>query len=497
MHLKGKLFFLKKDDQILKMNTIKLLNNDFLKLSPFYLFFTILVLTSSNNFFFWDTVQLASRHAQWYYDNNFRYFLLPDSIDSGHIPFFGLSLAIIWKIFHKSLFISHLFILPFLLGIVYQSYKLVQHFFSKKNLFFVLIIFLLDPTLLSQSILVSPDIMLVFFFLYALNMILKNNRIHLIFGILGLSLISMRGMMVCIILFIFDLYLNYSPFHNKNGFIKLLDAIKPYLPAAFLSLAFFIYHYSQKGWIGYHPDSPWAPCFEKVDFNGFIRNIFILTWRLIDYGRIFLWISFFGIFILKFREIKFNTGLKVLLILCSVFILLFPLTMLTHKNLLGHRYLLPVYLVFSLLTCYLVFEQFENNKLKYLFLTVITAGLLTGNLWVYPEKIAQGWDSTLAHMPYYKLRSQMINYIRQNRIPYSDIGTEFPNLASFKYIDLENEDIGFVKKDLKINRYIFYSNVMNDFTDEEIELLYSKWIIEKELRLFQVKIILFKNPVFN
>jgi hypothetical protein len=415
-------------------------------------------------------------------------------MDSGHIPFFGLSLAIIWKVFHKSLFVSHLFILPFLIGIVYQSFKLIQLFFKKKYLYYALIVFLLDPTLLSQSLLVSPDVILVFFFLYSLNMILKNKRMPLLVGTLGLSLISMRGMMVCIILFIFDFYYNYSKFNKKNWITSLLFSIKPYLPAAIVSLSFFIYHYAQKGWIVYHPDSPWAPCFEKVDFNGFLRNILILLWRLFDYGKIFLWISSISILILKFGKIKFNKSLKDLLIICLLFILLLPISMLIHKNLLGHRYLLPVFLMFSLFTSYLIFEQLDNNKLKYLFFSIATIGLLTGNLWVYPEKIAQGWDSTLAHVPYYKLRIQMMNYIRQKNIPYSDIGTTFPNLATFKYIDLVNEDVGFVNKNLKSNRYIFYSNIMNDFSDEEIELLYSNWIIEKEIKLCQIKIVLFKNP---
>lgn len=476
------------------MKSSRLFRNDFLKLSPFYLFFIILTFASSHNFFFWDTIQLASRHAQWYYDNNFRYFLLPDSMNSGHIPFFGLSLALIWKIFNKSLFISHLFILPFLIGMVYQSSELIKYLFHRKNLLYVLTVFLLDPTLLSQSILVSPDIVLIFFFLFSLNMILKNKRRNLLSGILGLSLISMRGMMLCLVLFVFDFYYNYSRFKKENFYTKLLNSIIAYLPAAIISLLFLAYHYFEKGWIGYHPDSPWASCFEKVDFSGFVRNIFILVWRLADYGRIFLWIIFAVTLVMSFHKVKFNADLKNLLILSSLLILLFPFSMLIHRNLLGHRYLLPAYLIFSLLTCYVVFEIFPYNKLKYLLFVIIAAGLLTGNLWIYPEKIAQGWDSTLAHVPYYTLRNQMLSYVKQKSIPYSEIGTEFPNLATFKYIDLADEDIGFVKKDLKSNRFVFYSNIMNDFTDEEIDVLYNNWTVEKELKLFGIKVILFRNP---
>ena len=107
---------------------------------------TVLILFSLDHIFFWDTVQLASKHATFYYDNELKLALLPDEIDSGHIPTFGYLLAVLWTIFGKSLWISHLFILPFAIGIAWQLNKLVRHYFDKQHHIWVMLIVLADTT---------------------------------------------------------------------------------------------------------------------------------------------------------------------------------------------------------------------------------------------------------------------------------------------------------------------------------------------------------------
>ena len=57
--------------------------------------------------FFWDTVQLASKHAHHFYENGLRWTPLPPEIDSGHPPVFGYYLALAWTCFGKTLPASH------------------------------------------------------------------------------------------------------------------------------------------------------------------------------------------------------------------------------------------------------------------------------------------------------------------------------------------------------------------------------------------------------
>jgi hypothetical protein len=80
----------------------------------------LLVVTNRNNGFFWDTIQLASQHGNYYYSNNFSNLLLPIELDSGHIPTFGMYIALIWKVFGRTVEASHLAMLPFAIGIVWQ-----------------------------------------------------------------------------------------------------------------------------------------------------------------------------------------------------------------------------------------------------------------------------------------------------------------------------------------------------------------------------------------
>ncbi|NJL76258.1 MAG: hypothetical protein HC892_15805 [Saprospiraceae bacterium] len=113
---------------------------------------------------FWDTVQLAGKHAHWYYETHFQYLLLPEQIDSGHPPFFGIYLALMWKLFGKSLFVSHFAIFPFTLWSIYSSGE-IGKFFLGRPFWIVLPLFLiLDPTFAAQNVLVSPDAVLIALF---------------------------------------------------------------------------------------------------------------------------------------------------------------------------------------------------------------------------------------------------------------------------------------------------------------------------------------------
>lgn len=466
---------------------------EIIKLTPFFLFFVLLTWFVSGNIFFWDTIQLGARHGLFFYENNFSQLLLPESIDSGHIPTFGAYLALVWIIFGKSLLVSHFAMLPFLFGIIWQSFILLKKFINPKYLYFALILFLADATLLSQSTLMSPDIVLVFFFLLGVNSILQNRKLLLSVAIIGLFLVSMRGMIVAFALLIIDIILNIEFKDIKSVILQLLRKSIIYLPALLIFILYNLYHYKQKGWIGYHDDSPWAVCFVPVGIKGFLFNLGILIWRLIDFGRVFIWIGAFVIVLKYFKEIKNDK--KPLRIVIIFFAVLFCLSIsfLLYKGLSMHRYLLPVYLVVALFVIYLIFEKLKTEKAKYIVFTLVLIGLLSGNLWVYPEKISQGWDATLAHLPYYGLRKQMINYIEQENINFEDVACVFPNTTEQKFLELSNDTRKHVSKDIDNNKYVLYSNIYNDFKDDEIDKLKSDFILLKEFKRFNIFLRLYKK----
>src|SRR5438045_3352806 len=93
------------------------------KYLPFFLLPIVVVFLSRNNPFFGDTTY-HSTIAQWFLETDFKSLILPFDMDAGHPPFFGAYLAIVWKAFGKSLAVSHFAVLPFIIGIYWQLYRL-------------------------------------------------------------------------------------------------------------------------------------------------------------------------------------------------------------------------------------------------------------------------------------------------------------------------------------------------------------------------------------
>jgi hypothetical protein len=538
-----------------------------------YPFFALIIAATwsvRDNFFFWDTMQLASQHAHFFYENNnFSTFLLPDEMDSGHPPTFGFYLASMWKIFGKSLIVSHLAMLPFLLGIVWQAWKLGEKTLGEGWTLWFLLLLLVCPVVAGQAVLVSPDIVLLFFFLMALNAIFNFNdsndfkfqfNTQLAIAILGLSAISMRGMMVVFALFIFNFLIKFNYFKsliinskidfnsikkqlklnksiNKNDLktVKfnselnelktnkndlktsknnskgplsiwhemtsrksgkgILGLFSPFFAGILFAFGFLFYHFMQKGWIGFHINSPWMPAFQKVNtIAELARNSAILMWRLIDFGHLFLWlICIYGL--IKNRGKIYPITRLLIVLLITLLIVLTP-TLLMYKGLLAHRYLMPIYVVLILLTVKII-SDLKNYKRQLVIALIAFFGLASGNFWVYPQPISTGWDATLAHLPYYELRREMLQFIDNQQIKYEDIGSAFPNQRDFETTDLKKRDPSvsdhFSTYNLSKNSFVFYSNVMNEFSDTELIELKTNWQIIKALKKGKVELILFEK----
>ncbi|MFN7115937.1 MAG: hypothetical protein ACK4TA_04010 [Saprospiraceae bacterium] len=467
-------------------------------LPAFLLLATLATYLVRHHVFFWDTVQLGAKHAYFYYEHQFSQFLLPTEIDSGHPPTFGMYLAFLWIIFGKSLAVSHFAMLPFLYGIVYFLWRIGKIISDERYVIFLLLFALADPTLAAQCLLISPDVILTCFFLMGVFAILQKLSFLKALAMLGLAMISMRGMMTVAALFLFNMIMQY---HNWKAIPRLLlQTIPYYIPAGLFALAFLGWHYAQTGWIGYHPDSPWAPSFAKVNLQGFIKNIIILGWRMLDFGRVFIWMI---LLYLLFQQKRYRLLLKQaairpfywLLILC--FIVLTP-TLLLYQSLSAHRYLLPIYLALTLFTFAVLFAFLDNKKASIIYAFIIIVGLASGNLWRYPDTIAQGWDASLAHLPYYKVRQKMLEYLDNQDIPFNAIGTAFPEIGSRQFRDLSDRVEGFAEKDLATQTYILYSNVMNDFSDAEVDTLQQHWTPLQTFAQGGVRMVLYtRNPADN
>jgi len=95
--------------------------------------------------------------------------------------------------------------------------------------------------------------------------------------------------------------------------------------------------------------------------------------------------------------------------------------------------------------------------------------LISCNFWVYPDKIDKGWDSTLAHLPYFSIRKQALDYLDKQGINYESVQSFFPNTAVIDDIDLNHDLRSFPDFNDSCD-YVFYSNVFN-VKDEDYHLI--------------------------
>jgi hypothetical protein len=457
-----------------------------LQLLPFLAFFIALAWFTRNLPFFWDKDILFSRISHWLllHPGNI---ILPTYLDPGYPTALAWLLAAAWKIFGTSLPVMHLLMLPFTLGVVWQSRNLIRQFIPERFVVPSLILVLIDTTFLAQTVVFSTDLVMLFFMLLAINSMLLHKNGWLAVAVVGLVGAHMRGVAVAGAIGLFTLF----QYNWKKPSFSVLTLALPYVPGIVLFSVWSWYHWSATGWIGYHPGSPWAGCYERVDLAGLFRNILIVGWRLADFGRIFP-LAFTGVLLFKYvRSVRNSPSFRQIVLLLALFLLVTLPPMLGYKLLNGHRYLIPVYFMLSLLTAFLLFNLPLTRKWKRAAFVVVVAGMLSGNFWVYPDGVAKGWDATLAHLPWHSVRQHMFDYMESNNIPVEETGSRTPNTSVFDDTHLNGDLRSFHTADLKSDRFVFYTNISNMFTDEEIDALKKDWTVVKEFRKGQVRAVLY------
>lgn len=462
-------------------------NKSALYLIPFAVFFIGLTVCLSAVPFFWDSIMLTSRPAFWYFDNTFLKPFLPAHIDNGHPPLLGFYLAIIWHIFGKSLLVCHVAMLPFVLGCLWNLHKIIQYFYTGPLIWMIMALAVFDATFLAQSIYMGPDLVLCLFFLMATNALLNKKPTLFLFALLPIGVLSIRGLFLLLSLFII--------YFIKNENLSIFKRILPFVPAGILAAMYFLFHYFETGWLLNTPNEGWAAHRGFNSFSGMLKNVVVFNWRLIDFGRIGIWVC---LIVLFFKKSEYDESIQkklgTLWLICIAFFLVHAVLFIPLRNPIAHRYFLPIFPIFAILVAILILEwKAISQKTKSYILGSLILLQLLGNLIVYPTKTAQGWDASLAALPYFELRKEMVNYINEEEIDYVDVGTAFPNFGAMQFIELNEEYTGFHQKDFDKEEYIFYSNVYNDFSDEQIDELQNEWKLVKKIEKMQIWVALYKR----
>ncbi|MBN1363659.1 MAG: hypothetical protein JW976_02530 [Syntrophaceae bacterium] len=423
------------------------------------LFFSCcLILFTLKNPFYWDNIVQTSVPANWYYETNFKFFYLPDEISTGHPTFVGMYFALLWKIFGRSLAVSHFGMLPFVFGVLVQ----IRYFLKNINITDKLPVSLImgfvivDTTFLSQLSLITFDIIQLFFFFLCLNLLIVNKNKVFAVSYLILIMISLRASVMAGGILIFNVLYDYFSLNKK---IRIRDYVK-YIPGVFSLFLFLLLFKINKGWVVHNTVSDaWDTSGQYASFYRMIWNTIILIWRLIDFGRIgiFIVLLFFLFKSISIRKFQDDTVRILFLIIISQFILFFPI-LVTSQIPFGHRYFLPIIVPAIILAIYWIINY---TRLSQLWLTCIFILLISGHFWLYPMGVSQGWDATTIHWNYFRVSEEMYSYIEENNIQKDQIGTFFPNNNSryLSHIGTDKSDIyGGVPFQ---NKYVLYSNAFN------------------------------------
>lgn len=430
--------------------------------------------------FFWDTI-LTSTITQHFYEKGFHNFIIPSQLDAGHPSLFYIYVTGFYYLFGKNLFAAHLSILPFTLIGILSFIKILQHYqFENKYQFIGLILFFSVPAVLTQNCLVSYDAALLSLYLLALVAILKQKKILFAFVLIGIVGISLRGLF-CLASLSITIY-----FLTKRNTVSWIRWQLYFIPAIIVISIWLIYHYSQTGWLISTNAAQWNEQRGFANEFQIVKNGFSIARCFFDLGIVIVSLISIFYFVQK-RKIDDYTRLWL------IPFLIFSISLLPLKNPINHRYFLIVYVLMLLP----VIQFLSNKKILYAILTISI--LIVGHFQIYPVPISNGWDCTLEHTSYNYVRDDYFNlYSRNFYVDRTTIGTVFPMDASRYQTDLFNDRIRMINvngKSIDSVQYVLYSNVCNDFSDEQIEQLKS-WNSVMRLKNGLVELILYINPKF-
>ncbi|MBK8557517.1 MAG: hypothetical protein IPL65_17980 [Lewinellaceae bacterium] len=441
--------------------------------------------------FFWDSIQLASKHAHFFYEHHLHWEVLPTDIDSGHPPIFGYYLAVLWTLFGKTLPVSHWAMFPFLMGITGLLLQLGSRFLGKKWAPILFIIVMADPVMAGQSMLVSPDIPLLFFFLLAVHSITARQHFWLAVAVLGLVMVSLRGMMVGAALGTWWLFLQWHTLRAQPR--MLLWMALSFVPGIAFGLWFLGWHEQSAGWTGFHPESPWAPAFQSADWKGMLRNVAILGWRWLDLGRFAAW-ALLAWMLLRWRSGQEQAPNAKLAGLFGLTLGLLSVSAVMYQNLSAHRYFLPAMVALHILALSTLISSSLGQTTKKVLIGVYLLAMVSGNCWIYPRGVSMDWDATLAYRPYFDLRAQAVGYLDQYNIPFSTVGTAFPSLNTGENLSLNGDQRNFAPVGYEQNKFILASNIFNDLNQEDYQILESPpWVARQTWKAQGVYLTLYEK----
>ncbi|MEO8761414.1 MAG: hypothetical protein ABI448_11015 [Bacteroidia bacterium] len=438
------------------------------------LIYTGIVLWYSNTPVFWDMYGQV-KTAHFYLETNFTN-LFPNGngfTDNGYFPIYTLYLAACFKLFGFKLWVAHLSVLPFIIGLFYQLQHFCKRFLSDEKAALVLLLTLIHPVIAAQNIYFSSEICFVFLSAWMLNTINDVRASRMVLSSTLLCLLNLRALPFIVLLFIYFVFIK----KQKSAW---------YLVAAVLfSMVWIFIHFHISGWFFENPENIGHRTL--IDFNQMLKNFFWCMVKLTDYANIVA-IIFIVLFCFSHKKMS-EPVVFVLLAALSIFIFCVPLS-----NPIGNRYFLVVY-VLMLPAFVLSISHYSLQKI--IVTCLIFVLFLVQSSWLTkPDKYGNAWDCTLKSLTYFDVRKELDTYVAENQIAVKDVAAGFQLYFNDEFYLMNNSTKEYSllsDTEMPQNLYVADSNICNNYNPERKAYLEKNYSLIKSFTKGAVYVRLFKR----
>jgi hypothetical protein len=436
--------------------------------------FVVIIISCCNLPVFWDMYGQV-KTAHYYLETNFKH-LLPNGsgfTDNGHFPLYSLYLAALFKLFGFKLWLAHVSIIPFVIGLLYQLQMLCKRFLSDEKALWVLVLTLIHPALIAQSIYFSSEICFVFFALWMLNTIEDLRASRMVLSSSLLCLLNLRALPLVIIILCYFVFLK----KQKSVWYLLLSIL--------VSVSWIFIHFYASGWFFINTENVGHRT--VIDFIGMIKNFFWCFFKLTDFGNI---IALIFIVLFCFKQKRIDEPI-VFLLLAIIAVIAFCIPL---SNPISTRYFLLVYVLALPAFIYSV-SAFSKQKMITACLVFVLL-LMQSNWLIKPNKYGNAWDCSLQSLTYFDVRKDLDNYVSENNISPKDVAAGFQVYFNDKYYLMNNSDKEYdLLSDTEMNEnlYIADSNICNNYNSQRMDYLERNYTLVKSFTKGSIYIRLYKR----
>ncbi len=438
-------------------------------------------LVVKNDPFFGDAIASTSKAANYIYDNNLRTIFYPQDADPGHPTFYAYTLAALWKLFGRSLWVSHLYSCFWAVLLALSFRRIATLLLPPEHANITTVLVLVFPTYLSQSAMMLNTLALMTFFLVAVYAVFVNNKWLLLCASILMCITHLQSVFLLLSLACFDVYRNTSLLKTLPFLIWFKNRFVIYTIPALVFAGWLGLHYQHTGWLLVSPQ--YADVEELNTVSEYLKAILLIGWRLVDYGMLPFYLVLIMVWF-KQKEQRTEIGQWFVLILpCCLAMSVFL------SNTIGHRYFMAFAMLMILAAVTAI--QYMRPMGKLMLYIALGLSLLAGNFLYYPGKILG--DATLAYRNYFSIEQQL-----QQEYPGTVFYSHAPlaNASRFRYLDTTGLQIERINETpFDSLPAILQSNVNAEFTQSEIDSLTTNWY-GKSYENGPVYVTVFFNPKF-